>query len=404
MSNIELEIARNLLDDFAKLPKLEVDKTLIEILGFSSKEDVYTRMLKFFFDKNNNHNLQNLILESLIKGVRGNTEIIKEIKENILNEDILDVQREYFTENKKRIDLLIETTNYIIVIENKIYAGLYNDLKEYCQAAKNYSKGKGKRNFLCILLTLNQLNDSEINYCNKENFYHVTYSDFINNLKDNFFKCFKLCQNKSYIDYLKDFILTIEKNKSKNMNKAMLEFIGKNYTSIIELEKQRNSFIDFLNGKIERIKGLTENNLPEDEMSWIRIWIYERYGRICLVVDFKISDNDKDTIAIDTTYLKDVDNPNSLLLEEGWQIQLFGRGEDSKRYLFEKMCKTDGFFPESKKVEDYKIINDRLIYFSHSIDFGGYSDVEEVSSELTDLIKRIITTYKTIEKIEPTNK
>jgi len=218
MSNIESELDqkiekyKSILNDFAKLPKVEVDRTLIEILGFSSKEDVYTKMLEFFFDKSNNHNLQNLILESLIKGVRGNTEIIKDIK----NEGILDVQREYVTENKKRIDLLIETTNYIIVIENKIYAGLYNDLKEYCQAAENYSKGKGKKNFLCILLTLNQLNDSEINYCNKENFYHVTYSDFISNLKDNFFTCFKLCRNKNYIDYLKDFILTIEKNKSNH--------------------------------------------------------------------------------------------------------------------------------------------------------------------------------------------
>jgi hypothetical protein len=137
--------------------------------------------------------------------------------------------------------------------------------------------------------------------------------------------------------------------------------------------------------------------LPEDEMSWIRIWIY---GRRCLVVDFKISDNDKDTIAIDTTYLKDVDNSNSFLLEEGWQIQLFGRGEDSKRYL-EKMCETNGFLP--KKVEEYKKTEtkDRLIYFSHGIDFDGDSDVEAVSNELKDLIERIIR-YK--EKIETTNK
>jgi hypothetical protein len=173
------------------------------------------------------------------------------------------------------------------------------------------------------------------------------------------------------------------------MNKEMLEFIGKNYTSIIELEKQRNSFINFLNKKVESIKNRI--NLPEDEMSWIRIWIY---GRRCLVVDFKISDNDKDTIAIDTTYLKDVDNSNSLLLEEGWQIQLFGRGEDSKRYL-EKMCKTDGSL--SKKLKDK---NGRLIYFSHSIDFGGDSDIQAVSEELKALIESIIS-YK---KIEPTNK
>jgi len=168
----------------------------------------------------------------------------------------------------------------------------------------------------------------------------------------------------------------------------MLEFIGKNYKSIIELEEERNSFINFLNKKVDSIKNRI--NLPEDKMSWIRIWIY---GRRCLVVDFKISDNDKDTIAIDTTYLKDVDNSNSLLLEEGWQIQLFGRGEDSKKYL-EKMCKND--FLRQKQYE-----NDRLIYFSHGIDFGGDSDVEAVSKELKDLIENIIS-YK--EKIEPTNK
>jgi len=42
-----------------------------------------------------------------------------------------DVDRETETRSKKRLDLLISATGLVVGVENKIFAGVYNDLADH---------------------------------------------------------------------------------------------------------------------------------------------------------------------------------------------------------------------------------------------------------------------------------
>ena len=123
----------NLMAKLKKLPPLEVRlPTFLEITEFPHYENVCSNILKFYFDSNQPHGLNNLLLKSLFQ---------------LLNQDIYNIEsvrkikREEITNTQKRIDLLIELDSTVILIENKINHFLTdNQLKEYYDyATKNFS-------------------------------------------------------------------------------------------------------------------------------------------------------------------------------------------------------------------------------------------------------------------------
>lgn len=166
----------NLFDDLPEVPKQR--KNLIEISGFPRWENVISNFLSFYFDKEEEHGFSTLFLKSLLNVYERKLEAdVKRLREelhssdapkhlqkvyehkqsqqadfSILKEEIQSaeytVEREQTTENGKRIDLLIQDApletedeeepstlptppSWAIIIENKVYAPLYNDLQEY---------------------------------------------------------------------------------------------------------------------------------------------------------------------------------------------------------------------------------------------------------------------------------
>lgn len=161
------------LEDLPDVPKQR--KNLIEISGFPRWENVISNFLGFYFDKEEEHGFSTLFLESLlnvyerklgadVKALRrelhraaapGDLQEVYEYKQNlqadfsILKEEMQSaeytVEREQTTENGKRIDILLQDnsteieegkeaqsqSSWAIIIENKVYAPLYNDLQEY---------------------------------------------------------------------------------------------------------------------------------------------------------------------------------------------------------------------------------------------------------------------------------
>ncbi|MCR9098965.1 MAG: PD-(D/E)XK nuclease family protein [bacterium] len=162
-----------LFDDLPEVPKQR--KNLIEISGFPRWENVISNFLAFYFDKEEEHGFSTLFLESLLKvyerklgadvkilqkaldrpDAPGNLQKVHKHKKaqqagfSILKEEIQSaeytVEREQTTENGKRIDILIQDntpeveegkdtesqSSWAVIIENKVYAPLYNDLQEY---------------------------------------------------------------------------------------------------------------------------------------------------------------------------------------------------------------------------------------------------------------------------------
>jgi len=342
-----------LLIDFQKIPKRNRNRTFMEISGYPHYENVCSNILKFFFESKNEHNLNDLLLKSLLQ----TSEL--EIDSDYACENVI-VEREITTLKKNRLDLLIETDEFIIGIENKIFHFLHNDLSDYSKTIDNIAKISNKKP-LKIVLSLGKVNNSKIQ---ENNFVNITYPDFFKNIQNNLGD-YILTSNNDYLMHLKGFMTTINNLNGNNMeNKELNLFFEQNTETILELTSEFDKYKSEIFGKIHQLNDLLDKDKYAPEVN--RQWIYDKR---CLVHDYIISDE----------YQVSVDTYINL---DGWEILLFGRNSKSTDYIFNIMCNNSEFM--GKSFENYKISGKRLIIAKFKI-----SEIEMVAETLIDLLGRI---------------
>src|SRR5437899_6566238 len=113
-----------LLKDFGALPQSKPrPKTMLEVTRFPRSELAYSNILAFFLDPSEEHGLVDLMLRSLVELTR------PELASYRLH--FAKVKREDRTENNKSIDLVVLGDSFVIGIENKIDADVYNPFEDY---------------------------------------------------------------------------------------------------------------------------------------------------------------------------------------------------------------------------------------------------------------------------------
>lgn len=227
MENIDT--IKQLLEEFQKLPKKEkVLPTYLEIAGKPHFENVCSNILRFFFDTRESHKFNDLLLKSFLN-------CVDDTYATEHNLETINIYREYSAIDNKRIDLVIECENLVIVIENKIFHCLDNKLDLYKKTIiDNYKKTDKKSVFIVLSLR------KETNITKP--FFNVTYCSFFENLKSNLGYYF-VNTNNQYTTFLLDFIKTIENlmsNKNINIDKDYFEFYVQNKTQINELVNKTN--------------------------------------------------------------------------------------------------------------------------------------------------------------------
>ncbi|WP_253405289.1 PD-(D/E)XK nuclease family protein [Pontibacter sp. HSC-36F09] len=352
-----------LLIAFKAIPQPKRVRTLMEISGYPHYENVCSNILKFYLNPNEEHNLGDLVLNSLIH-------LIDEDFRFDLDFEEIEVIRELRTINDKRLDILVLTNNYAIGIENKIFHHLHNDLADYSKTVNSYCYNTRKP--VCIVLSLNKLTSPvDQNLILKNHFINITYDQLFQNIKKNIGSYLR-SNNSVYVHHLTDFIRTLENLTNKTMeDRALLTFFRNNSEAVQELT---DKFIEYTNSIYKKVNELN-NILPSNEFapSVHRQWIWDgrREGqkKVALVHDFKISDTYH--IAIDTCV--DIN---------GWEIQLFGRNHQSDDYLYNTMCNDNDFLP--KALDNYER-NGRLIFDKFNIEV----EISTVAQSLSELLNRI---------------
>ena len=102
---------------------------LFEILRVSQKEIRHSNFLAWILDPKQSHNLGDTFLKWFLKDVFSDQRVrwIDEFKVDSLKTDDLSIHREY-----KSIDLLLETPQFVVIIENKLWSKEHsNQLSRY---------------------------------------------------------------------------------------------------------------------------------------------------------------------------------------------------------------------------------------------------------------------------------
>ena len=222
----------------AVLPRIKKKrKSIYEITGFPYWENVNSNILAFYFDENGEHGFGRLFIQALLSLITSK-KIIEE-KDQDKYATAFTVEREVMADGK-RIDLVIkskqeekETPIWAIIIENKINASLYNDLKLYYDTTKALNK-KG------IVLSPNDTT-ATLNTYQKQTgvkFFSITHHELIVAVKNNLADYFTATDDRHLL-LLKEYFLNFE-NMSNLQNQSELE-------KQLQLLQQNASHIEALN-------------------------------------------------------------------------------------------------------------------------------------------------------------
>lgn len=214
----------DLLAAFEKIPKTEVSlPTFMEIAGYPHYENVCSNILAFFFDTEEVHGFGDLFVRSLYECLRVADPATDDLQ-------TINVSREVPTSSGKRIDILIETQNYVFTIENKIWHYLHNDLADYATHAQGVAKKEenDEKEVLLLVLSPYSIASSQLH----SGFVSLTFETLFTKVKEHLGQYLHR-GTSAYLPQLTDFMETMLNHTKKTpMNLEMINFLIKEKETI----------------------------------------------------------------------------------------------------------------------------------------------------------------------------
>lgn len=235
-----------IIEDFNKLSlKDNKEKTFLEILKVPHFENIWSNILAFYLDPNETHGLHEFMILSIFNSLGINLPIV--------NLKSIRVKREFICPEDKRLDILVTAENFIIGIENKINAPLYNDLEIYSNAIE--SLGAEKKIFKIVL---SKSSITELS----EGFINLTYYQLVKSIKSKVVDYFYLANTKYYI-FLLDFVTNTENllnSRTMIENLEVLSYFQNNAIAIEKLISTGNQVQNELINNLKKINSLLDIN------------------------------------------------------------------------------------------------------------------------------------------------
>lgn len=332
-----------LFKDFKEVPEIYRNDSFFEICGFPHYENVISNVLAFFLDGQNQHNMKDLVIKSLLEAAGKTSE----------NYDF-DVEREVKTHRGGFIDILLFNESACIAIENKIFSPIYNDLDDYFQFAKSKNS-----NAFGILLTL------ENNSPNHKDFINVTYDAFLKNIKAHLGAYIDSNYNK-YLFLLIELLNNIQALQSREyfMNLEFIKFISNHAEEIQRLNKQLKEYHNSLRKLVNEVNAYVEEAIKNNG---IKLWAYRELQNLfdTAVTDLHLDNNIQ--VAID-----------SVVDYKGWRFEIFLRKNDNPDFSIEKYCKAKG-------LDGYMKNNRFVLNKTRPIETKS----NEIANIIVDIIKKI---------------
>lgn len=216
-------------------------KTFLEIARQPHYENVISNIYAFYFNVNEEHGLGELFIRSLIECIQL-SDIGKQKSFDGYSDFTIDT--EFSTKNNGRIDLLLTGDEGAIIIENKIYHHLNNNLKDYWGSiVKEDCK---EENSIGIVLTL-----KEITKIPHAHFISITHSQLLDKVMSNIGQ-YLLSANDKYLTFLKDFYQNIKNLSRKIMKEEDFKFYFENEPKIRDLIKLSNLIVEHIKTEVEK--------------------------------------------------------------------------------------------------------------------------------------------------------
>jgi len=312
-----LEQFEELITEFERLPSRVPSRTLMEVAGYPHYENVCSNILAFYFDPAAEHGLKDFLIRALMVclGIEWESSIQR-----------ADVGREVYSEQRGRLDILIEAEGLVVGIENKIWAGLGNDLHDYRDLIS--SRAVVKRilpdSIHYVVLSLHPLDTATMAYVSQAGFSNLTYTKLLDAARS-LLGHYAAQANLKFLCFFSDFMQTIENLIGPRDDADTSKFFAKNGIIIEELCQK---YWRFRNGKAPALIALTrpwlEEHLKEDDFK------QSIYEKTTVITHIRASGEHREkAISVDLAFA-----PGN------WAIVLFSRGFSD----YKKTAECNSFF------------------------------------------------------------
>lgn len=286
----QIDVYERMLGEFKKIKNgdtySDISDNYFSVSGYPHYENVASNILQFFFDSRASHGMKDLWLSALL-------ECYKEKKEiNIDDTEVISIEREYPCEEQKRIDLLIETTQHIIVIENKIYATLDNPLELYHRAVEKMNEQKS---LVEIVLSVRAEQD-------QKGFINIRYDDFLDRVQTKVGYYLAKVDYK-WIIFMNEFIQNLRRigsymNNNSRINREWQSFLENNDESVGKLIKMYYEDIAIKHRLLEELYNEIMTEEYEREIKFSDKGCYRTGSRITtgyssIYMDIPMEDGEK---------------------------------------------------------------------------------------------------------------
>lgn len=220
-------------------------KTFLQIARQPHYENVISNIYAFYFDVNEEHGLKDLFVRSFIQ-------CINEIRpeKNMVELIDFDVQTEFSTNKNGRIDILLSNDKSAIIIENKIYHFLNNNLEDYWNTV--VSNNLAVNNTVGIILSLREIPNT-----GHSEFISISHIRFLEKVMHNI-GGYILNASEKYLMFLKDLYQNIQNMSKKNMNEQDVSFYFQNCEKINQLVKFRETVTIHIREEILKTQNILD--------------------------------------------------------------------------------------------------------------------------------------------------
>lgn len=239
------------------IPKSKpVDIGFLEIIGKAHDENINSRIYAYFLDQEVNEELSSLFLSAL-------TNLIKRRSGKDIYLSSWRVVTEESTEKGNRIDIVIHDVEgrSAILIENKIYHYLHNDLMDYWQHL-----GLQDQDQMGVLLTLEK---HEIPEEVSGKFINITHYDWCSEVRSLGLPAG--LESKIY-SYLNDFFKTIENLTNSTEMNDQAKFFFQNPMKVNEIKATYDEGKRYIEDQIDQLSQKLGWSTYGNSYGWRNIW------------------------------------------------------------------------------------------------------------------------------------
>lgn len=235
------------------IPEIKANpKTFLGIAKQPHYENVLSNIYAFYFNPSEEHGLDDLFVKSFVEVI--NLKRRKFEKQDFSFVNDFGIDTEYPTEKdeetgkKGRIDLLLISDNDAIIIENKVYHILNNNLQNYWDTIDVSNK-------IGVLLSLKTMSTTS------DHFINITHLEFLNKVMENS-GSYLLDATDKYLVFLKDLYQNII-NLSNQMETEDIQFYYKHQEKLKDFINLENAVKEQAEKQVEECFYIVNNDLNE---------------------------------------------------------------------------------------------------------------------------------------------